>query len=81
MTSSATREQSWRNFDVECLCCGKVYYHLVFGPEFDWQITGFFAFENSADVETGAAVRIRLTRPVTDQTAGLGVLALIIYRW
>jgi hypothetical protein len=41
---------------------------------------GLFALENPADVDTGAAISIRLTWSVADQAANLSVLALIIHR-
>src|SRR5262245_5936896 len=69
------REQLGRNFDAECLRGGQIYDPFVFGPNFDRQVAGLFALENPADVDTGAAISIRLTRSVADQAANLSVLA------
>src|SRR5262245_24394048 len=69
------REQLGRNFDAECLCGGDVDDQIEFSPEFDRQIAGLFALENPADVDTGAAISIRLTWSVADQAANLSVLA------
>ena len=55
------REQRWRNFDVECPCGGEVDDQIEFSPEFDRQVAGLFALEDPADVDTGAAISIRLT--------------------
>src|SRR6476659_1956916 len=68
-------EQRRRNFDAECLCGGEVDDQLEFSPEFDRQVAGLFALENPADVDTGAAISIRLTLSVADQAANLSVLA------
>ena len=73
-------EQRGRNFDADCLCSGKVDDQIEFSPEFDRQVAGLFALENPADVDTGAAISIRLTWSVADQAANLSVLALIIHR-
>src|SRR5262249_27170394 len=74
------REQRGRNFDAECLCGGEIDDQLEFGPKFDRQIAGLFAFENPADVDPGTAISTRLTWSVADQAANLGVLALVIHR-
>ena len=55
------REQRGRNFDAQCLCGGEVDDQIEFSREFDRQVAGLFALENSADVDTGAAISIRLT--------------------
>src|SRR5215472_4628440 len=73
------REQLGRNFDAQCLCGGEVDDQIESSPEIDRQVAGLFALENSADVDTGAAISIRLTWSVADQTASLSVLALIIH--
>src|SRR5262249_46126122 len=74
------REQRGRNFDAQCLCGGEVDDQIEFSREFDRQVAGLFALEDPADVDTGAAISIRLTWSVADQAASLSVLALIIHR-
>src|SRR5262249_15249031 len=74
------REQIVRNFDAECLSGGEIYDQFVFGPKFDRQVAGLFALENPTDVDTGAAISIRLTWSVADQAANLSVLAVVIHR-
>src|SRR5262249_47791684 len=69
------REQIWRDFDAPCLCGGGVDEPNEFCPEFDWQVAGLFALEDAADVDTGAAISIRLTWSVAHQAANLSVLA------
>src|SRR5215472_1655024 len=71
---------AWAGFDAQCLCGGEVDDQIEFSSEFDRQVAGLFALENSADVDTGAAISIRLTGSVADQAANLSVLALIIHR-
>src|SRR5262249_3279274 len=73
-------EQRRWDFDAERLCGGEVDDQLEFGPNFDRQIAGLFAFESPADVDPGAAISVRLTWSVVDQAANLSVLALIIHR-
>ena len=54
---------------------GEVDDQIEFCREFDRQVAGLFALENPADVDTSAAISIRLTWSVADQAANLSVLA------
>src|SRR5262249_60257500 len=69
------REQRRWDFDAECLCGGEVDDQIEFCREFDRQVAGLFALEDPADVDTAAAISIRLTWSVADQAANLSVLA------
>src|SRR5215472_4546254 len=74
------REQLGRDFDAQCLCGGEVDDQIEFGPKFDRQVAGLFAFENPADVDTSAAISIRLTWAVAHPAGSRSVIAYTIHR-
>src|SRR5207245_11236293 len=75
-------EEERRRWNVETERLGglEIDHQLKLGRLDHWQVGWFGALENFADVDAGLAIPIRKVASVTDQTAGVGVFALIIDR-
>jgi len=73
-------EDSRRNVETDGLRGFQIEDHFETGGLLHRQVGGLFALQHPGDVEAGLAPGLRAARAITDQAAGLGVIAKYIER-
>src|SRR5262245_60110732 len=69
-----------RHRDAQSLRCLEIDHQLILGRRLHRQVGRLLAFEDTSDVSRGSPVLVEEIRPLGDQSPGIGIIALLIYR-
>jgi hypothetical protein len=75
-----TSEQRWWDGNRQHLCRLHVNHQHILGRCLHRQVGRSFTLEDAIDVSRGSTELVEEIRPVGDQSPGIGIIALLIYR-